>query len=169
VYGSSDVGTGVAGLADEGTAVSGFGRSGTGVSAQSEIGTAIYAAQTGDPDVLPDTVVAETSSNQHAAVAAHNNGKGFGVWTNCDGGTAIYATNIPGAANATPADADAFVAFTASPNHAAVGAHNNSAQSTKPQPNGFGVWASSNNTAIYGQGSPAGYFLGLGSTTDAIG
>jgi hypothetical protein len=105
---------------------------------------------------MQDLVLAETPSNEHAAVAAHNNGKGFGVWAFSQGGTAILATNDrPGTA-----DADAFVAFTSSPNHAAVAGHNNG--------NGFGVWAfSQGGTAIKAvqgsagsAGSPVGHFEG---------
>lgn len=57
------------------------------------------------------------------------------------------------------ADADAFLAATSAPDHAAVAAHNNAPKGVRT-PSAFGLWASSNNTAIYGQGNPAGYFNG---------
>ena len=197
-YGDSS--TGVYGVSDVGVGVQGNSDSGFGVQAQSGTGTAIHAVQTGDPDTLPDAVLAETSSNNAAAVAAHNNGKGSGVWAFSQNGTAIYgksngdidamlvetssnghaavaahnygigsgvwafsqngtaiwATNEAGGATA---DADALIARTVSPGHAAVSAANDSAQSPTV-PSGYAVWAKSNNTAIYGQGTPAGYFNG---------
>jgi hypothetical protein len=89
-------------------------------------------------------------------VAAHNSSKGYGVWAISQGGTAIYANNLAGGA-----DADAFVALTSSPGHAAVAGHNDG--------KGYGVWAFSQNgtgvwaqgsTGIWAQGNPAGYFSG---------
>jgi hypothetical protein len=43
--------------------------------------------------------------------------------------------------------------------HAGVSASNTAPQSA-PVPSGFGLWASSNGTAVFAQGNPAGYFQG---------
>jgi hypothetical protein len=148
-------GVGVIGASGSGIGVQASAYSGIGLQATSYSGNAIYATQSGDAQSLPDLILAETSSDNHAAIAGHNNGGGSGVWAFSQSGTAVVATNdAPGTA-----DADALVAYTSSPNHAALAAHNNSAGGASV-PSGFGVWASSNNTAIYGAGAPAGYFEG---------
>jgi hypothetical protein len=174
---------GVAGWAlPDGIAVYASTQSGYGVQAESVNGTAVQATSGSGIAISAsstsqgfDAVVAETSAAGHAAVSANNTSAqsppanqptGFGVWANSNN-TAVYGQGSPaGYFNGQSAATDAVFATTGSPGHAAVSANNTSPQaaSTTPQgaivPSGFGVWASSNNTAVYGKGNPAGYFQG---------
>jgi hypothetical protein len=166
VFGESSQGVGVAGLSNGdkyagvwaqntggGPAVRADSNTGNAVLARSASGTAIWALGAGDPATAPDAVYAQTSSSEHAAVSANNYGKGFGVWAFSQEGAALQAS--------TNGDSDAIRASTASRGHAAVSATNTADANPALGPfSQFGVWASSNNTAIYGQGNPAGYFDG---------
>ncbi len=107
----SDSGTGLAASSASGTGIQATSITGTGLQAASTSGNAIHAVHEGDAATLPDLILAETSSTEHAAVAAHNTGYGAGVWAFSQAGTAVVATNdAPGTA-----DADAFLAATSRP------------------------------------------------------
>jgi hypothetical protein len=147
--------------------VCGASQYGPGVYAISESGNAIEATSTSQ---AYDTILAQSSSMQHAAVSAQNNNSGFGVWANSSGGKPSSPATAAGyffsdngnalQATSTNQGTDAVVAFTSSAGHAALAGHNTAPSSPGNVPSGFGIWATSNNTAIYGQGQPAGWFEG---------
>ncbi len=105
-----------------------------------------------------DAFIATSASPQHAGVSANNTAGGFGLWCSSNG-MGIYGRGATLAAQFDGnvvvngnASADAFNATSSSPQHAGVSANNNAG--------GFGLWASSNAVAIFGRGTPAGYFDG---------
>jgi len=132
-----------------GTAITGSADSGSGVSGTSTSGSGVYGASK-----KFDAVVGETSSDVHAGVTGRN------LTTGANGGVGLYGTGglLAGKFDGNvvvngDANADAFDATSASPQHAGVSANNNAG--------GFGLWASSNGVGIYGRGTTfAGQFDG---------
>jgi hypothetical protein len=119
--------------------------------------TAIYANSNSQNF---DAVYVTSSSSLHAAISANNvapvdsgtdAGNGSAIWANSNN-TAIYA-------NSNSQNFDAVYVTSASSQHAAISA-NNTAEFNGTAPSSFALWASSNGTAIYGQGQPAGFFAG---------
>jgi len=105
-----------------------------------------------------DALNSTSASPQHAGVSANNSASGFGLWASSDG-VAIFGRggNLAGQFQGNVvvtgnASADAFFSTSASAQHAGVSANNTAG--------GFGLWASSNGTGIFGRGAPAGYFDG---------
>jgi hypothetical protein len=166
VYGATDIGQGVYGEATG----SGVGVYGTGgqYAGQFEGNVLVNSSSEGS-----DALLVTSGSNQHAAVSAQNDNGGYGVWATAEipaGGSAPSSkppvagffrseSGLAIQAIGNSAAYDAVYATTSSPGHAGVSA-NNTAPFSGNVPSGFGLWASSNNTAIYGQGQPAGYFEG---------
>jgi hypothetical protein len=149
-----DAGTGVEGDSDVGTGVQGTSQSGNGVAGDSTSGIGVYGHSSTAQGVSGDSdnsngIFGTTRSKQAAAISAVNDSGGPGVW----------ARGSPAGYFETDADSDALVAKTKSANYAGVSAQNLSPAGGNI-PSGCGLWASSNNTAIYGQGKPAGYFNG---------
>jgi len=109
-------------------------------------------------DANSDALNSTSASPQHAGVSANNSASGFGLWAASDG-VAIFGRggNLAGQFQGNVvvtgnASADALNSTSASPQHAGVSANNTAG--------GFGLWASSNGTGIFGRGTPAGYFDG---------
>jgi hypothetical protein len=131
--------------------------SGAGILGTSGSGAGVVGNSNSGPGVLGD-------SGSGAGVLG-TSGSGTGVQASSGTGIALQAISDNGialiASNDTPdqPNVDALVAMTSSPGHAAVAAHNNSAKGSVV-PGGYGLYAFSNNTAVYGQGNPAAYFDG---------
>jgi hypothetical protein len=87
VYGYASGGIGVNGVADSGTGVQAISQSGLGLKATSSGNNAIQAVGTAQGF---DTILAQSSSPQHAAVSAQNSNNGFGLWASCTNGMAIF-------------------------------------------------------------------------------
>lgn len=92
VNGSAENGVGVVGSSGEGTGIQASSNSGVGLQASSGGGNAINATSTADID----TILATSSSPNHAAVSVSNNSGGYGFWasstkTSGQGGIGIYA------------------------------------------------------------------------------
>jgi hypothetical protein len=106
----------------------------------------------GDTDVGTGVVGISTDANG-VGIQGYNNSSGVAVQAASENGVALQAW--------TNGDTDAIQASTGSRRHAAVSATNTADADPSLGPaSQFAVWASSSNTAIYGQGNPAGYFNG---------
>jgi hypothetical protein len=146
VSGASGSGTGVSGTSNSGVGVVGSSQSQPGVQGQSASGWGVLGtSQSGGGGVWGDST------------------SGTGVQGSSNTGTGVLATSQSSVAvlASTAGDSDAIRASTGSRSHAAVSATNTADANPALGPfSQFAVWASSNNTAIYGQGNPAGYFDG---------
>jgi hypothetical protein len=117
-------------------------------------GVAIWAFSSGlKQDGSPGVGVAGTSYAGGTGVLGLSD-SGRGVLGQSDNGTGVYGTSTNGMAVVGVSQTqDAINGTSSAPQHAGVSANNNAG--------GYGLWANSpNGTAIYGQGSPAGYFKG---------
>jgi len=110
-----------------------FGDAGTGVFGESDVGQGVYGQSQSSEGVFGQ-------SESGPGVRAFSR-KGVAIWTSTNG------------------DTDALYATTSSPHHAGVSA-NNTSNGDGTVPSGFALWAKANATAIYGEGTPAGYFKG---------
>ena len=146
----------------------------TGVVSISDSGLGLYGASWRSSGVQGvsgyfDAVVGVTYSGAHAGATGRNLSAGVGVYGTTsslyqggqDAVAGVWGENIAGGigVKGTSKGGDGVSGFSSSPQHAGVSA-NNTAPSKGGVPSGFGLWASSNNTAIYARGEPAGYFEG---------
>ncbi len=136
-------GDGSSQLPDLGVGVYGDSDNGYGVWGACAASTGVYGTSQGS-----DGVKGVSAASSHAGVSAVNDSGGYGLWAR--GTPAVYGTS---------ATTDAIVGTSGSPQHAGVSANNTSRQ-TGDVPSGFALWASSNNTAVFARGAPAGYFDG---------
>jgi hypothetical protein len=145
-------------------------------------GTALYGASFGTDtyDDTPTGVYGETDIGVGVigvATASGAEGYSTGVQGIANAGVGVFGSN-EGSANVVDQPAgvvgasrlhygvfgssdgfDGVKGVSSSPQHAGVSAVNNAAASGQV-PSGFGVWASSNNTAVFARGTPAAYFEG---------
>jgi hypothetical protein len=139
----ADNGSGVVGTCDGGTGVWGSTNAGTGVVGLSyDSGVGVFGS-----------TVSGTGVSGSATT-------GVGVYAASVSGAALRATSDGGQAIIGVSQAqDAINGTSSAVAHAGVSA-NNDAPASGEIPAGFGLWASSNNTAVYARGTPAAYFDG---------
>ncbi len=159
-----DTGTGVVGESDVGQGVYGGSQSSQGVSGQSQSSQGVYGYSDSDAGV------SGWSNTGQGVVGQSQTGNG-GSFESQGAGTGVFGSSQMGNGGwfesqgayagvfGTSSGWDGVHGTSSSPEHAGVGA-NNSSQPTGKVPSGFGLWASSNNTGLYVQGTPAGYFEG---------
>ncbi|MGO9155637.1 hypothetical protein [Mycobacterium sp.] len=133
-YGTGEYGDPATALYAEsdGTAVRGQGKDGgTAVAGYADTGVGVFGVR-GEPTVTYDLTPAVVGLSADS----------YGIFGGSDASDGVKGVS-------------------ASPLHAGVLAINTSGASGQAQaPSGFAVWASSNNTGIFAQGTPAGYFAG---------
>jgi hypothetical protein len=155
VSGGTDIGIGVAGAAQTGMGVQGYSDSGQGVAGQSVTGVGVQGYSDSGPGVTGQ-------SGTPGGVGQSGTSSGTGVHGTSVSGFGVYgetsSADAAGVAGVNPAG-DGVRGTSNSPLHAGVAATNSSAP-TGDVPSGFAIWAGSNNTGIYVQGTPAGYFAG---------
>jgi len=113
------------------------------------VGTSISGNGVRASSVNGDGVHGTTSNSNMSGVMGENTVGGNGVYGKSLSGNAVAGSSQTG-------NAGHFVSQGAGSGVAAI----NNSQPSGQVPSGFAVWASSNNTAIFAQGTPAGYFKG---------
>ncbi len=128
---------------------------GAGLWGESDDGYGVYASSQN-----ADGLNAVSSSPTHTGVFGANlsGGRGVAGISNSAAGVDGHSTSGPGVSGSSD-NADGVKGTSASPWHAGVSAINTSEASGRVS-SGFGLWASSNNTGVFAQGTPAGYFQG---------
>jgi hypothetical protein len=118
-----------------------------GAGVRGDDSSAGYTSETqADPNVYP---IVGPPADRPAGVYGTSSAN-YGIYGSSSSGTGVYGQSQ---------ELDGVGGVSASPQHAGVSAVNNAA-ATGTTPSAFGLWASSNNTGVYAQGTPAGYFAG---------